>query len=62
MKILFQISALKALVICFGYDTQLFNSMYWFTVETVYYDHELPYEYVTFAKLHIAWFKHPKYW
>lgn len=59
MKITFQRKRNKALVISFGYENELFSSMYGFDVETVWFDEDGN---VEFAKMHISLFKHPKYW
>ena len=59
MRITFQTKANKALLIDFGYATEMCHSMYWLNVNTEFYIHSGE---VNFAKSHISWFKHWKYW
>ena len=59
MQIRIYLSGDKAYSLSFGWNTRVHQSMDWFSITTLYFD---KYGAIDGARLHISWFRHPKFW
>lgn len=59
MRIRIQFNSNKGYDFTFGYSSSLHKSMYWLSIDTVWFDY---YGGVEFAKSHVNLFKSYKYW
>ena len=59
MNITIQTKRREAISITFGFQSEYHSSVYWLTVDKLYYGE---FHKIEFAGSLLMWFKHPKYW